>query len=136
MYKIDDLYRLLLEREAAFQDKTQELFRSVKFLTEAIIAHLEVSPVDISWLSLDRIGTEIIVMLSVPHTVQGQYIPPSCSPVQLITIIIPESVVDTAESHTIRQFLDETFDIRSGDGDNPSLRGVIMTEQTIRRTLH
>lgn len=137
MHPADDLYRLLLEREQAFQDKTQEVFCNVSFLTDAIVSHLNVAASDIKWISIDKIGVEIVIMVSVPNREKGQYVAPSYTPVQVLTIVIPESVVDTAETDTISQFLDETFDIRKNDGDdNPNLHGIIAAEQTVRRILH
>jgi hypothetical protein len=137
MHPADDLYRLLLEREWAFQDKTKEVFSTILYLTDAIQEHLEVATADIQWISIDRIGVEIIVMVSIPNMEHCEYAAPGFAPTQLLTIILPESVVDTAEKDTIKQFLDETFDIRKGDSeDNEDLQGIVSVEYTATRILH
>lgn len=139
MDTIDDLYRLLLEREKAFQEKTQDMFGQLDFLTNAIMGHLNVAPRDIGWISIDKIGKELIIMVSVPNDEKGAYATPGSLPIQILTIVIPESVVETGEIDTIQQFLDETFDIRQYDGKSEvdaDLMGIIAVSESTRRTLH
>lgn len=139
MHNVDDMYRLLLERERAFQDKTQEIFGNIDYLTDAIIAHLAVDPKDIGWISLDMIGREIIVMVSVPITDPQLYVEPGTTPAELLTIALPTSVVDTCETELILQYLEETFDIRKYDGKDDidgDLTGIVHAAPTTRRTVH
>lgn len=139
MDTIDDLYRLLLEREKAFQEKTQDMFGQLDFLTNAIMAHLNVDHRNIGWISIDKIGKELVIMVSVPNDEKGAYAPLGAVPIQFLTIVIPESVVETGETDTITQFLDETFDIRKYDGKSevdPELTGIVAVSESTRRTLH
>lgn len=139
MDTIDDLYRLLLEREKAFQDKTQEMFGQLDFLTNAIMGHLNVPHTSIGWVSIDKIGMELIIMVSVPNDEKGVYEAPGTRASQLLTIVIPESVVETGETDTIQQFLDETFDIRKYDGKSEvdsELTGIVAISESTRRTIH
>lgn len=141
MNSVDDLYRLLLEREKAFQDKTQDVFGQVPFLCDAIITHLQVPPTEIGWISIDMVGFEIILMVSVPVNNPQMLVPPGTKPAQLLTIVLPTSVVDTGESESIVQYLEETFDVRKYDGQSDpttdgELTGIVNIVPTTRRILH
>jgi len=139
VHTVDDLYRLFLEREKAFQDKTQEIFATMDYLSNAIILHLEADAKDVKWISIDSVGSEIVIMVSIPSTDPNQYVPPSMTPSQLLTIVIPSSVVDTGESELIHQYLDETFDIRKHDGEDMDLQdltGIIAASPANRRIVH
>lgn len=139
MDTIDDLYRLLLEREKTFQEKTQDMFGQLDFLTDAVVRHLDVPRRDIGWISIDKIGRELVIMVSIPNDEKGVYVVPGTTATQHLTIVLPESVVETGDSYLIQQFLDETFDIRKYDGNSDidsELTGIVSVSESTRRTLH
>ena len=134
----DDMYRLLLEREKTFQDKTQEVFAGSEFLCQAIQEHLKVNARDTKWLSIDMIGQDIVVMVSIPDLTSDDYAAPGHEPVKVLTVVIPCSVVDIGDPEVILNFLEETFDIRQFDGEevDEDIHGIVAAAASTRGILH
>ena len=133
----DLMYSLFLEREQQYADNTLNIWANIPFVTDAIKQYLGAPAQSISWLSIDKIGPEIVIMLSIRNDDRFMYVKPGSIASRVLTIIIPTSVAETDDANLICEYLKETQDIRNQDM-HPELErgGVVHVTEATRRVLH
>lgn len=141
MVDVDNMYRLFLEREQLFQECTLVILSQIKFVTDGIKEYLELAPGDISWSSVEIIGHEMFVVVSIPSTDRFQYVPPGTSGTKTLTIVLPLSVIEAGDSHLIADYLIETEDVRQNDHlivqDEPETpTGVVGLSNSFKKIIH
>lgn len=140
MDKIDALYRLLLKREVAWQDHTTEIFASAEYVTTGVINYLDLPVEDIKWDSIDVIGNEMLIQVTIPNSDRFQYVEPGERSIQTLTIVLPVSVVEAEDTDLITAFLHDTEDVRKHDHRAPhedsDIQGVVGYSIATKRTIH
>jgi hypothetical protein len=137
MDTLDTMYLKFLEREQQYRLATDEIWSHIDFVAEGVSKYLRVPPNTISWNSVEIIGPEMVIMVSMLSKDRHQYAPPGSLASRILTIIIPISVVETNDAAIITQYLNETEDVRSND-THPEIErgGVIAYINTTRRMIH
>lgn len=140
MYIIDSLYRALLAREVEWQNRTTEIFAEAQYITTGIINYLDLPVEDIKWESIDVIGQEMLVQVTIPNDDRFQYVEPGERALQTLTIVIPTSVIEVEDSDLITAFLHDTEDVRKHDHREPeqeeAAQGVVGYSKITQRTIH
>ena len=72
--ELDTLYGLILDREVEWQRRTREIIQQCGFVATGIIAYLELPKEAITWDSLDVIGQEFYVQVTIPAFDRFQYV--------------------------------------------------------------
>jgi hypothetical protein len=139
--KVDALYRALLAREEEWQNRTTEIFAGAEYVTTGIINYLNQAVEVITWESIDVIGNEMLIQVSIPNDDRFQYVEPGESSIQTLTIVLPTSVIEVEDSELITQFLHDTEDVRKHDHrgydeDSSEDQGVVGYSIATKRTLH
>lgn len=136
--ELDTLYGLILDREVEWQRRTREIIQKCGFVATGIIAYLELPKEAITWDSLDVIGQEFYVQVTIPAFDRFRYVDPGEMLHQTLTIILPMSVVETEDADLITVYLQETEDIRKHDHRQPEdeTGGIVALQTVTKRSVH
>jgi hypothetical protein len=140
MSKVDTLYQSFLDREVAWQNQTDVIFSQAEFITTGVINYLDLPVDQIKWESIDVIGQEMLIQVTVPNDDRFQYVELGEHNVQTLTIVLPVSVVEAEDSDLITAFLHDTEDVRKHDHrelqPEEDAQGVVGYSTGSNRTLH
>lgn len=137
--KVDTLYRALLAREVEWQDRTTEIFAVAGYITTGVINYLDLPVNVIKWESIDVIGNEMLIQVTIPNGDRFQYIEPGEQSIQTLTIVLPVSVIEAEDEDLIMAFLHDTEDVRKHDHRGPDesdAQGVVGYSIATKRTIH
>lgn len=137
---LDEMYRLFVVRETNYQENTDIIWSHIKFITDGIINYLDLPVEQVEWNTLDVIGNEMVIMLTIPYNDRFQWVASHETTVQILTIVLPTSVVESYDSDLITGFLNDTEDVRRMDNGKEDYditpQGVVGFANVTKKVIH